>query len=241
MKTGFLYGDARAPKFVYYYYHGKIMQCRKEPWIPPYIYYDTNPAEYPPNYYYACDTMPDGTTPPMTFGSASCTDQSIGGGFFHARTKGVCGSNATFLAYYWNITPTAKLEITASFPILEFTGGVAGTMTAAIYLNSATQIGVRSFRTFNVSDHQSYLTSERTLIKKDWRTYFERPFTNYMHIVFEKIPATNRWNFYFNDEWIFDISYPQVDRTSFVFIGSAKTGGHGALDYIRAWKDKERF
>ena len=241
MKTGFLYGGARIPKFVYYYYHGKIMQCRKEPWIPPYIYYDTHPAEYPPNYYYECDTMPNGATPPMTTEGERCVIITIGGGLYDLKTRYCPWFGTTYASYYWLINPTAKLEITALFPTLEILDPATGAMTGSVYLNAANTIGVYSMRLFKLLNGHTVLDREETKIKKDWRTEFSRPFTNNIHIFFEKIFGTNKWNFYFNDEWIFDIINPTINRTSFMISGPSHAYGHGTLDYIRAWKDTERF
>jgi len=241
MKTGFLYGDARTPKFVYYYYHGKIMQCRKEPWIPPYIYYDTHPPEYPPNYYYECDTMPDGATPPMINGGGRCMTTTIGGGLFDVRSHYCPGYGSSFVKYYWNINPTAKLEITASFPTLEVIDHRSGTVTCQIYINSGNSLGVGVFIHATKYYDGRYVYEEFTRVYKTRTTFLIRPFTNNIHIIFEKILGTNKWNFYFNDEWMFDVTNPTKDRTTFHMSGPSNEYGHATMDYIRAWKDTERF
>ena len=241
MKTGFLYGGARTPRYVYYFYHGKIMQCRKEPWIPPYIYYDTHPAEYPPNYYYECDTMPDGATPPMSPDHFGFVTQTTSGGLFDLRTHYSPYNTAAFASYYWRIIPTAKLEIIASFPTLEVIDPGYGWISGEIYINSRYDIGVGAYRDFGRSGGHTYLSKEYTRIFKTDYIYFDRPFTNNIHIIVEKILGQNKWNFYFNDEWIFDITSPSIKKTSFWIIGPSSEYGHGTMDYIRVWKDKERY
>ena len=240
MKTGFLYGNARTPKFVYYYYHGKIMQCRKEPWIPPYTYYDTHPAEYPPNYYYECDTMPAGATPPMTCEKQHCITPTIAGGLLDVRTHVCPIYHQPVAIYYWSINPTARIEITASFPTLEVIDPGINCVSGEIYLNQSFKIGVRLVRCYAQTGGHNYVDREYTLIRKAAHTFFNRPFTNNIHIIFEKRPGTLYWDFYFNDEWIFDIYNPQKDRISFYIGGPATEYGHITMDYLRAWVDRER-
>ena len=241
MKTGFLYGGARTTKFVYYYYHGKILQCRKEPWIPPYIYYDTHPAEYPPNYYYECDTWPNGATPPMILDNSRCMDRIINDGLYEAHSLSCPGYGTSFVRYYWNVLPRNKVEITASFPTLQMSDPYAGVVDAAVQIDTANGPGVEIKRIYQRSGAHNYISSEYTEIQKSEWVYIRRPFTNYMHIIIEKILGTNKWNFYFNDEWIFDITRPWLNRINFTLIGPAWEGGLITMDYLRAWIDKERF
>ena len=240
MKTGFLYGDARTPKFVYYYYHGKIMQCRKEPRIPPYIYYDTHPAEYPPNFYYECDTMPNGATPPMTFHSSRGTTVTIAGGLFEAHTCNCPGYGQSYVRYYWPIHPTYKLEITALFPTLQIDDPNPGYTDAAVQTSTANGPGVKSRRIYRTSGGHNYIYDEYTQIQTSEWVFYRRPFTNYMHIIIEKILGTNKWNFYFNDELISYITNPYLWRINFTLAGLPAPGGLETMDYIRAWVDKER-
>ena len=241
MKTGFLYGNARTTKFVYYSYHGKIMQCRKEPWIPPYIYYDTHPAEYPPNYYYECDTMPDGATPPMTGGHSPLATITIGGGLFDARQDTEYTQRYVDTAYRWLITPTAKIEITALFPTMEIDEGYRGYVRAGVYLRTDYSMGVWAQKDYTIIPGHPHMYHSETYIKKDsfWGWY--RPYTNNFHIIFEKIPGIDKWNFYFNDEWIFDVERPRPNAVNFYISFQDTKNGHATMDYIRAWKDKERF
>jgi len=240
MKTGFLYGGARIPKFVQYYYHGKIMQCRKEPWIPPYIYYDTHPAEYPPNYYYECDTVPEGATPHMIYWKTRCIIATIVGGLYDVKTKICPGYGASLAQYYWAIEPTAKVEITASFPTLEILNPGSGYISGAVYFDHHGYLGVGLSREYRTSHGHNYLYDEYTEIHKNRSTVFRRPFTNNIHIILEKILGTNKWNFYFNDEWIFDITNPNNAKIMFWISGPPSIYGHATMDYLRAWVDRER-
>ena len=240
MKTGFLYGGARTPRYVYYFYHGKILQCRKEPWIPPYIYYDTHPAEYPPNYYYECDTLPEGATPPMTLWHNRCVSVISAGGLYDVRSHYCPGYGASDISYYWPVRATAKIEVTASFPTLEIFDPGKGKVTGAIYFSLLDPIGVSSTRVFKTSHGHNYLYDEYTLVQKDWSNQTRRPFTNNIHIILEKKPGINVWSLYFNDEWFFDIANPVKDRIIFWIIGPSSNYGHGTMDYLRAWVDTER-
>jgi len=241
MKTGFLYGGARTTKFVYYYYHGKILQCRKEPWIPPYIYYDTHPAEYPPNYYYECDTMPNGATPPMSGGSSPYGTVTIHDGLFDFRTHWVEGVRDVAASYYWLMNPTAKIEITASFPTLEIDEGYRGSISGEIYLDTSGAPMVKAQKDFTTLPGHPHMYHSETYIKKDYIYGWYRPFTDNFHIIMEKIPDTNRWKFYFNDEWFFDVTNPRLRAVTFTIRVQLAVNAHGTLDYIRAWKDTERF
>jgi len=240
MKTGFLYGGARIPKFVYYSYHGKIMQCRKEPWIPPYIYYDTHPAEYPPNYYYECDTMPDGATPPMTGGITSPCEVTIHDGLFDFHSHYRPGYPTTYATYSWHIIPTAKIEVTALFPTLEIYEGGKGYISGEVFLSTSVAPWIKAQKGYTRLHGHTYMSSSYTYIKKAWGIGWYLPFTNNFHIIMEKIPGTNKWNFYFNDEWIFDVTDPRLDAVIFQITGPSSEYGHATLDYIRAWKDTER-
>jgi len=246
MKTGFLYGGARIPKFVYYYYHGKILQCRKEPWIPPYIYYDTHPPVIPPNYYYECDTMPDGATPPMTDGGARNITITIGGGLFDVRTHYSVYGGTAYTTFYWSITPTAKLEITALFPTLEVCNPATmwdprwSVITAAVYPGISAGGGVESRREYTAWGGSYHLSNEYTTIGKPSGPASVCPFTNSMHILFEKVLNSSTWHYYFNDEWIFDTTSPTFSRVKFLITGPSSNRGHATMDYIRVWKDRER-
>ena len=246
MKTGFLYGGARIPRYVYYYYHGKIMQCRKEPWIPPYIYYDTHPAVIPPNYYYECDTMPEGATPPMTYQQNIGITVTIGGGLFDARTRYYAGYGTTSVAYYWLIHPTAKIEITASFPTLEILNPQGiwdpfwSVVTAGVYPGISGGGDVVSRREYTAWRGIYHLSNEYTSIGNPDGPPFMRPFTNSMHILFEKVLNSSTWHYYFNDEWLFDTTSPSFSRVKFLISGPSSSRGHATMDYIRVWKDTER-
>jgi len=241
MKTGFLYGNARTTKFVYYYYHGKIMQCRKEPWIPPYIYYDTHLAEYPANYYYECDTMPDGATPPMTGGHSPYATITIGGGLLEARLDTQYTQRYVDTVYKWLMTPTAKIEITALFPTLEIDPGYEGYIRAGVYLATDASLGVWAQKDYTTLPGYPHMYHSYTYIREDYFYGWYRPFTNNFHIIMEKIPGTHKWDFYFNDEWFFQYNYPPLNAVEFYISFQNAKKGTATMDYIRAWKDTERF
>ena len=240
MKTGFLYGNARIPKFRYYFYHGKILQCRKEPWIPPYIYYDTHPAENPPNYYYECDTTPDGATPPMTYHIYGPVDITFSGGLLDFRQVVDPPNTWPSMLAYWIINPTSKIEITALYPTLEIFDPGTGYVDAYVYIIGVATIVLQ--RQYKLSHHHNYIFEEHTSISKICKPKinYKRPFTNSIHILFEKVLGTNLWNFYFNDEWIFDILSPHPEGVNFALVSSSTGATHITMDYIRAWVDKER-
>ena len=241
MKTGFLYGGARIPKFVYYFYHGKNTQCRKEPWIPPYIYYDTHPAEHPPNYYYECDTYPNGATPPMQGSHSAYITLTIGGGLFDVRTHRDPRNYTVVTNYYWLMHPTSKIEITASFPTMEIDPGGEGYIKSAVYLNIYASIGVWAEKDFTTRPGYPHMYNSFTYIQQYAGHGWYRPFTDNFDIIMEKIPGTNKWNFYFNGEWIFDAINPTLNGVVTQIRGPSSEYGHGTMDYIRAWKDTERF
>ena len=241
MKTGFLYGNARTPKFKYYSYHGKILQCRKEPWIPPYIYYDTHPAEYPPNYYYECDTMPDGATPPMTYIIYGPVNITLGGGILNFRQVVDPPATHPSITGYWTIHPTSKIEITAEYPTIEIFDPGTGYVDAYVDITGVAIIALQ--RHYELLHEHNYIAEETTYITKlgFYPESYQRPFTNSIHILFEKVPDTDLWNFYFNDEWIFDLTNPYPDYIRFrMYLGSSE-GGYVTMDYIRAWIDTERY
>ena len=237
MKTGFLYGNARIPKFRYYYYHGKILQCRKEPWIPPYIYYDTHPAIIPPNYYFECDTEPQFATPPMEDAGARYVHTWNADGLWHVRTvySGMGGMN--YISKKWSFTPTSKLEITCSVPI--FTLDWCSTwFCPVIFLLQILGAGsIKAERDYRWRDFHTELRREWTEISGGIGGPWTRPFTTEYHVFFEKILGTNKWHFYFNDEWFFDIENPALTGVRFYLQGGDSNATHFAMDYLRAWKD----
>jgi len=240
MKTGFLYGGARIPKFRYYSYHGKIMQCRKEPQIPPYTYYNTHPAENPPNYYYECDTTPDSATPPMTYRTHGLAVITYSGGLLDFRQVYPAYHNYPDIWGYWSIHPTTKIEVTALYPTIEVFDPGTGSVYAYVTITSVATITLQ--RKYKLLNHHNYIFDEHTTISKLGfePIYYQRPFTNSIHILFEKVPGTNLWNFYFNDEWIFDYTNPNPGQVRFFIYTPPTMGGHVTMDYIRAWVDKER-
>jgi len=185
--------------------------------------------------------MPDGATPPMSSDGMQIGTIVIHDGLFDYTVAPMPGYGQTAIRFVWHIMPERSIELTALFPTMEVPDLQVGFIRVTAFLAGASDLAVRVTRKRYRTWQGDYINEEYTTIYKERWPYCNRPYTNNIHILFEKILGTNKWNFYFNDEWIFDITNPHFYTAGFGMSGSTDCTGHATMDYLRVWKDKERF
>ena len=193
----------------------------------------------PPNYHFECDTDPEYATPPMEHVGARYVQTWNADGLWHVRTvwSGLGGTN--YIAKKWSFTPTSKLEVTCSIPIFTL-DWCSSLYCPVIFILQILGAGsIKAERIYAYINGNTVLQDEFTEISGGTGGPWTRPFTTEYHILFERTLGTNKWHFYFNDEWFFDIENPTLTGLCFYLEGGDTDATHLAMDYLRVWVDEK--
>ena len=241
MKTGFLHGNAWKQLYKSYYYHGLLMQCRKEPTPIQWIEYNTTPPINPPNYYYECDGLPPTATPPMSVYKLLTPIVSNSGGLLLVECNYFTLSTTLYGGTWTFPQAITKITLEASHPEITIVDTTtAGSSLGAQFLTLGTgSVVVRAFQFWKKIGGINTLTSQYTKIIANGTVKATLGYSSYHLLEIIKI-TLNHWDIYYNGNLIMH-DYNAIITGARGWLEFVNIKAIEKMDYMRVWRDIDRI
>lgn len=209
------------------------MQCRKAPWMEPYILYATLPPGPPPPSWdlnYEADGLPETATPAMTGSHSDNMQVTASGGLLNMDVPPTPDLVESSAVYQWILPTFTTLELEVSWPTL-----YAPTPEGSyIYVHVFTSAGAGL--DFACVREHSYEGgwSERNYVYNNNDFYWEGPLKQAFSVILVQDPGPGQYDIYLDGALIGSNVSASMDLLGFSALPYSTSGVNISLDYLRA-------